>query len=217
MTLMRAPQTPGTPLCKPRFHMHWTPTKMICDASFVTSVLSCFFIILGLARNTSALLSATVACNRQHTRNNKMSSSPAVNTTKSVCAKCGRPSSQTRQPLVKCSQCRRLFHTTCLIKSYAGKKQYLSCADCKEKYMNASMREGQQSRQSSTMTSKTNARQFAGSGVAISASRKGGNSNKPQLKRPRTKQYLWPPVHDGLAGCRLLHNQHQDLVALLVM
>ena len=49
--------------------------------------------------------------------------------------------------------------------------------------MNASIREkesereSQQSRQSSAMTSKTNVRKSAGSGVAISASRQGGNLN----------------------------------------
>ena len=99
-----------------------------------------FFLSLGLARNTSALLSTTVVCNPQHTRNTNMASSPIVTANTSICSKCGRPPSQARYPLVECSQCSRLFHTTCLIKSYANKKQNLSCADCK-KCMNASMRE----------------------------------------------------------------------------
>ena len=49
--------------------------------------------------------------------------------------------------------------------------------------MNASMRKSQQSRQSSAMTSKTNVRESAGSGIAISASGQGGNSNIPQTTK----------------------------------
>ena len=108
-----------------------------------------------------------------------MASSHIVTANTSVCSKCSQPPFQARYPLVECSQFSRLFHTTCLIKSYADKKKNLSCADCK-KCMNASMRESQQSRQSSASTSKTNVRKSAGSGVAISAARQTGNSNKLQ-------------------------------------
>ena len=147
-----------------------------------SSVLFSFY-NLGLARNTSPLLSTTVVCNQQHTRNTNMSSSPTVFANKIVCSKCGCPPFQTRYPLVECSQCSRLLHTTCLIKSYVGKKQNLSCADCEEKCMNASMRESQQSRQSSAGTSKTNMRKSAGSGVAISTPRQGGSSNIQQTTK----------------------------------
>ena len=49
--------------------------------------------------------------------------------------------------------------------------------------MNASMRERKQSRQSSASTWKTNVRKSAGSGVAISATRQGGNSNIQQTTK----------------------------------
>ena len=142
-----------------------------------TSVL--FFHNLGLACNTSAPLPAFVVCNTLHKHNTNMSTSSTTGN-KSVCAKCGRSSYQNRYPLVECNQCNRLFHTTCLLKSYVNKKQYLSCADCKDKCINVSMRESQQSGQSSASTSKTNVRKSAGSSIAISAARQSGNSNKPQ-------------------------------------
>ena len=147
-----------------------------------TSVL--FFHNLGLARNTSATLSALVVCNTLHKHNTNMSTSSTTGN-KSVWIKCSRSPYQDRYPLVECNQCNRLFHTTCLLKSYVKKKQYLSCVECKDKCMNVSTRGSQQSGQSSASTSKTNVRKSAGSGVAISAARQSGNSNKPEtIKAP---------------------------------
>ena len=107
------------------------------------------------------------------------SQSPTVNVNKSVCAKCGRPPFQSRYPLVQCSQCNKLFHTKCVIKTYAGNTQYFSCADCKEKCTSESKRESKHSRLSSAVTLKTNVRKSAGSSVPNSAPRQGGNSNVP--------------------------------------
>ena len=150
----------------------WNVNKDISTLLYSLQLSILFFHYFGV--RSQYFCSATVVCSRRHTSKNNMSSLPTVNTNKSVCSKSGRPPFQPRYPPVECSQCSRLFHKICLIKSYACRKQYLSYAYCKKKCMIASMRESQKSRQSSGKTSTTNVRRSARSGVAISASRQGG-------------------------------------------